>query len=116
VPAGFGTGLLAGFFGIGGGFLIVPALILATSMPLSVAVGTSLVVVMTLGVTTAGSYALSGLVDWRLVGLMVAGGLGGAVLGMALGKVLAARRKLLEQGFAGLVIGVGIYIGVQGLV
>jgi hypothetical protein len=116
VPAGFGTGLLAGFFGIGGGFLIVPALILATSMPLSVAVGTSLVAVMTLGVTTAGSYALSGLVDWRLVGLMVAGGLGGAVLGMALGKVLAARRKLLERGFAALVIGVGIYIGVQGMV
>jgi hypothetical protein len=51
-----------------------------------------------------------------VVGLMVAGGLGGAVLGTALGKVLAARRKLLEQGFAALVIGVGIYIGVQGLV
>jgi uncharacterized membrane protein YfcA len=116
IPAGFGTGLLAGFFGIGGGFLIVPALVFATCMPLSTAVGTSLVAVTALGMTTASSYALSGLVDWRLVGLMVAGGLGGVVVGIALGRILSGRRKMLERGFAMLVMGVGIYIAVQGLV
>lgn len=63
VPIGLGVGLAAGFFGIGGGFLIVPGLILATGMPLSFAIGTSLVVVSALGLTTATSYSASGLVD-----------------------------------------------------
>jgi uncharacterized protein len=53
VPIGLGVGLAAGFFGIGGGFLIVPGLILATAMPLPFAIGTSLVVVSALGLTTA---------------------------------------------------------------
>src|SRR3546814_5515989 len=48
VPMGLGVGLAAGFFGIGGGFLIVPALIAATAMPFAYAVGTSLVVVTAL--------------------------------------------------------------------
>src|SRR5690606_4265589 len=64
VPIGLVVGLAAGFFGIGGGFLIVPGLMLATAMPLPFAIGTSLVVVSALGLTTAASYALSGLVDW----------------------------------------------------
>src|SRR5690606_3339832 len=63
VPIGLAVGLAAGFFGIGGGFLIVPGLMLATRMPLTFAIGTSLVVVSALGATTALSYALSGLVD-----------------------------------------------------
>ena len=76
VPIGLGVGLAAGFFGIGGGFLIVPGLILATAMPLPYAIGTSLVVVSGLGLTTATSYATSGLVDWGVTGLLVAGGVG----------------------------------------
>jgi uncharacterized membrane protein YfcA len=115
VPAGLGVGLLAGFFGIGGGFLIVPALILATGMPLRNAIGTSLVAVSALGLTTAGSYALSGLVDWPLVALLVAGGVAGAALGMLVGKRLAARRRTLEAGFALLVMAVGGYVALQGL-
>lgn len=53
VAAGLGVGLASGFFGIGGGFLIVPALVAATRMPMRNAVGTSLVVVSALGATTA---------------------------------------------------------------
>lgn len=115
IPTGFGVGLLAGFFGIGGGFLIVPGLILATRMPLRVAVGTSLVVVTALGLTTATSYALSGYVDWLLVGLMVIGGLIGAGLGIPLGKGLAARKRAMELGFAALVIAIGAYVILRGL-
>lgn len=63
VPIGFGVGLATGFFGIGGGFLIVPGLILATPMPLLFAISTSLVVVSELGLTTTTSYALSSPVD-----------------------------------------------------
>lgn len=115
IPTGFGVGLLAGFFGIGGGFLIVPGLILATRMPLRVAVGTSLVVVTALGLTTATSYALSGYVDWLLVGLMVIGGLIGAGIGIPLGKGLAARKRAMELGFAALVIAIGGYVILRGL-
>lgn len=115
IPTGFGVGLLAGFFGIGGGFLIVPGLILATRMPLRVAVGTSLVVVTALGLTTATSYALSGYVDWLLVGLMVIGGLIGAGIGIPLGKGLAARKRAMELGFAALVIAIGGYVILRGV-
>jgi uncharacterized membrane protein YfcA len=57
---GFGTGLLSGFLGIGGGFLIVPGLIAATGMPIFNAMATSLLAVTSFGVTTATSYAMSG--------------------------------------------------------
>ena len=110
VPIGLGVGLAAGFFGIGGGFLIVPGLILATAMPLPFAIGTSLVVVSALGLTTATSYAVSGLVNWGVTGLLVAGGVVGTTAGIALGKVLSARKGLLERGFAAVVIAMGTYI------
>lgn len=115
IPGGLGVGLLAGFFGIGGGFLIVPALILATGMPLRTAVGTSLVAVTALGLTTAVSYTLSGYVEWGLVGLLVVGGIIGAGIGIAAGKRLAGSKRVLELGFAALVVTVGIYVTAKGL-
>ena len=57
---GTGTGALSGFFGIGGGFLIVPGLMLASGMPILNAVGSSLVAVTAFGLTTAANYAASG--------------------------------------------------------
>ena len=115
IPTGMLVGLAAGFFGIGGGFLIVPGLIFATAMPLPYAIGTSLVVVSALGLTTALSYAASGLVDWSVTGLLIAGGVGGTTAGIALGKVLGARKGVLERGFAGLVILIGGYIAATSL-
>ncbi|HEY7808395.1 MAG TPA: sulfite exporter TauE/SafE family protein [Croceibacterium sp.] len=115
VPAGLVVGGLAGFFGIGGGFLIVPALILATGMPLRNAIGTSLVVVTTLGLTTAASYALSGQVDWWLVAILLAGGIVGSLAGIALGKRLAGARRPLEVGFAAMVMAVGVYVVMRGI-
>ncbi|MFS0737714.1 sulfite exporter TauE/SafE family protein [Sphingomonas sp. 1P06PA] len=113
VPIGLGVGLAAGFFGIGGGFLIVPGLIIATAMPLPLAIGTSLVVVSALGLTTASSYALSGMVDWGITALLVAGGVAGTIGGMALSKVLGTRKGLLERGFAAVVIAIGTYVIAQ---
>lgn len=115
VPIGLGVGLAAGFFGIGGGFLIVPGLTLATAMPLSFAIGTSLVVVSALGLTTATSYALSGLVDWSTTALLVAGGIVGTIGGIALGTVLSTRKGLVERGFAVVVIAIGAYIAAASL-
>jgi uncharacterized membrane protein YfcA len=115
VPIGLGVGLAAGFFGIGGGFLIVPGLILATAMPLSFAIGTSLVVVTALGLTTASSYALSGLVDWRITLLLVAGGVVGTLAGIAAGRLLALRKGLLERLFAIVVVSVGLYVATSSI-
>jgi len=68
VNLGFATGAASGFFGIGGGFLITPSLIWATGMPLNMAISSSLVAVAAFAITTAASYASSGLVDWPLAG------------------------------------------------
>src|SRR3546814_12015767 len=53
IGLGLGTGVVSGFFGIGGGFLIVPSLMASTRMPMINAVGTSLVAVTAFGLTTA---------------------------------------------------------------
>ena len=112
---GFGVGLFSGFFGIGGGFLIVPGLILATGMPLASAIGTSLVAVSAFGAATAASYAVSGQIDWPLAGLFILGGVIGGFAGAHLGKVLAEHKRALNLTFAGLVILVGLYIVARGL-
>lgn len=115
LPMGLGIGIAAGFFGIGGGFLIVPALVAATAMPLGNAVGTSLVVVTALGLTTAGSYALSGFVDWGLTAVLVTGGALGAAMGVPLAQRLAAHKTLFARLFAALIIAVGIYVTIGAL-
>jgi hypothetical protein len=107
---GLGVGGLSGFFGIGGGFLIVPGLMAATGMPLINAIGSSLVSVAAFGATTATSYAISGLVDWRIGGLFVLGGALGGLIGLALGKRLSTRKRALSLTFAGIVIAVGVYV------
>ena len=110
VPIGLDVGFVAGFFDIGGGFPIVPGLIFATAMPLSLAIGISLVVVSVLGLTTATSYAASGLVDWPMTALLIAGGAAGTIVGVVAGRALATRKGLLERGFAAVVIAVGDYV------
>jgi uncharacterized membrane protein YfcA len=107
---GLGAGTLSGFFGIGGGFLIVPGLVLATRMPLIEAVGTSLVSVFSFGATTAANYALSGLVVWSVALLFVVGGVAGGVGGSRLAHRLAGHRQALSWTFAGIVIAVAIYM------
>ena len=116
VVSALGVGFLAGFFGIGGGFLIVPGLIFSTGMPLLNAIGSSLVSVTAFGVTTAGNYALSGLVDWRLAALLLAGGVAGGLLGVVVSRRLARERRALSFAFAGIVVLVGLYVVWQGAV
>jgi uncharacterized membrane protein YfcA len=112
---GGGVGLLSGFFGIGGGFLIVPGLVLATGMALQSAIASSLFAVTAFGLTTAGSYAYSGLVDWRLAALVIAGGIAGSLVGTRANARLQGHRRVLAGIFAAVVISVGIYIIAQGL-
>lgn len=107
---GGATGMLSGFFGIGGGFLIVPGLIAATAMPIFNAMATSLLAVTAFGVTTAASYALVGLVDWVVAAAFIAGGLAAALLGGRLATHLSIRRGALTKLFAGLIFAVAAYM------
>lgn len=114
-PIGLLAGFAAGFFGIGGGFLIIPGLMLATGMTISNAAASSLLSVTVFGAATAANYALSGLVDWRLYGLLVAGGVVGTFIGLKLAGRLTSNMALLRRLFAGLVIAVAISIAWQSL-
>ncbi len=114
VGNGLGVGALSGFFGIGGGFLVVPGLIGATAMPILNAVGSSLVSVAAFGAATAASYALSGLVDWHVAMLVLAGGIAGALGGTLAAKRLAARKQALARLFAVVIVGVGLYVAARG--
>jgi uncharacterized membrane protein YfcA len=63
-----------------------------------------------LGLTTAASYAWSGLVDWLLAGLFIVGGILGGLVGIRLARHLTAHKNALARIFSGTVITVGIYV------
>ncbi|MGD0846344.1 sulfite exporter TauE/SafE family protein [Bradyrhizobium sp.] len=110
VGLGLATGTLSGFFGIGGGFLIVPALMLATGMSIMSAVSSSLVAVTAFGLTTAASYAWSGLISWELAGLFIAGGVVGGLIGTRSARLLSVRHGALNIVFAAVIIVVALYM------
>lgn len=110
VAFGAGAGAFSGFFGIGGGFLVVPGLVASTGMPMINAIGSSLVAVAAFGLTTAANYALSGLVDWLLAAAFIAGGLAGGYAGARLARRLAASHGTLTRIFAALIFAVAAYM------
>ena len=109
---GFGalTGVFSGFFGIGGGFLIVPGLVASTGMPILNAISSSLVAVAAFGLTTSVSYAFSGYVDLPLAFVFVAGGSCGGFAGAMAARSLAAKKGALNIAFAGLIFVVALYM------
>ena len=110
VAIGLGTGTLSGFYGIGGGFLVVPGLILATGMPTIAAIGSSLVAVGTFGMTTAVNYAVSGLVDWPIALLFILGGIAGGWIGARIAKRLSAQRQTLTRLMGCMLVVVSAYM------
>jgi uncharacterized membrane protein YfcA len=109
-PLGLATGVAAGFFGIGGGFLIVPGLMAATGMTLAHAAAASLVSVVLFGTATSASYAASGLIDWPVFAALVAGGAGGALAGAPAAKALARHAAPARRVFAVMVLAAAAYV------
>jgi uncharacterized membrane protein YfcA len=107
--AGALVGAATGFFGVGGGFLIVPALALALGFTMPRAVGTSLAIVTASSVMGVAVHLLVGRgLDGSLTGAMTVGCVGGALAGAAVaGRV---PQRVLGRSFAGLVAGVGVYL------
>jgi uncharacterized protein len=94
------TGAVAGFFGIGGGFLIVPGLMYAAHLPILEAVGSALVAVAAFGLTTAVNYARSGWIDWPLAAVFTGGGALASIAGTHLARRLAGRQGALHRVYA----------------
>ncbi len=98
---------MTGFFGVGGGFIIVPALVLAFGFEMPIAVGTSLLVIaINCGVALTSRLATTG-VDWRVALPFTAAGLVGAVAGNHLAS--RARPPTLLRWFAVLLVAVATY-------
>lgn len=110
LPVSSLVGLLAGFFGIGGGFLIVPGLMFATDMPLVNAIGSSLLSVGLFGTTTAITYALAGYVNWIIAAEYLLGGILGGIGGARLSVSLAKQRDILRRLFAAVLLLVAMYM------
>ena len=79
-------------------------------MPILNAIGSSLFSVGSFGLTTAINYAISGLIDWTIALLFIAGGVGGGFLGMRAAIYLAAERRTLTYIFSGVIFAVAIYM------
>ena len=109
------VGLLTGFFGVGGGFALVPALVLALGFPMPVAVGTSLLVISVNSATALAARVGSGVghLDWALIGVFTAAAVAGSLAGGRLTSRVDPRH--LTTAFAALLVLVALYTGTRSL-
>jgi Sulfite exporter TauE/SafE len=107
-PTGLGTGVLTGFFGIGGGFVIVPALVLLLGLPLTLAVGTSLLVITLTSGAALAAHLASGSIDWTIASTFTGAAIAGALAGRRLGA--SVRPERLGQLFALLLVAIAVFL------
>lgn len=113
VLSGAGVGLLTGFLGVGGGFLIVPALVLLVGLSFRQAVGTSLVVIAMNSLAGFMGHLHGPPLDIRVVVIFVTAGLTGALVGARLTRFVQPEH--LRKAFAVFVIGLAIFLLVDNL-
>jgi uncharacterized membrane protein YfcA len=115
IATGLAVGLLSGLFGVGGGFLIVPALVTFASMGVPRAIGTSLLVMTLVGAAGVASQAAEG----RSIPLDIAGGfVAGSIPGLLAGSLIGRRftGPLLSKIFALAIVLVATFIIVKTLI
>lgn len=111
IVAGTVVGLLTGFFGVGGGFVIVPALVLALGFAMPEAIGTSLLVITINSVVALTTRLQAGAVEWAtVIPFTVA-----SLLGVVIGSRLASKHdsSSLQRWFVGLLVVVAVYTAVR---
>lgn len=111
ILAGLGVGVLTGFLGVGGGFLIVPALVFFGGLTMKKAIGTSLFVIFLNCVAGLMGHLGQGVFDWTLTAVVMGLAVAGAIVGTMLSRRIAAHR--LQRIFAVLVLGVGAFLVVK---
>lgn len=106
------VGVLTGLVGAGGGFLIIPALVLLARMPMKLAVGTSLFIIAAKSlIGFIGDLQGSQVIDWRLLGIFTAFAVAGILIGIFLSKKIPGEK--LKKAFGWFVLVMGIYIIVK---
>ena len=105
------TGVLTDFFGVGGGFVIVPALVLLLGLPITLAVGTSLAVIALTSASALATHLANGRIDWGIATAFAATAIAGALLGRRLGGRLDQRR--LSTLFALLLVAVAVLLVIE---
>ncbi len=113
VASGAGVGLMTGFLGVGGGFLIVPALVMLVGLPIRQAVGTSLVIIAMNSLAGFLGHLHGPAIDVQVVAIFVVAGIGGALAGARLTKFVHPEH--LRKGFAVFVIGLAVFLLVDNL-
>lgn len=105
---GIAVGLVTGLIGVGGGFLIVPALVFVAKIPIRLAIGTSLLVITMNALSGFAGYAGTVPIDWHLVAWFT----GVAAIGSIIGTMISKRvpQKRLKEVFGVLLIGVSLYV------
>ena len=108
IPAGFLVGLLTGLFGVGGGFLIIPALVLMLGIEMPIAIGTSLLIIVANSAAGLVSHLNGRSVDWAVTAAFVGAAILGSLIAGHYGTKLDTRR--LQHWFAYLVLTVAAYV------
>ena len=81
VALGLAAGFMSGMFGVGGGILLVPVLVIALRVPQKMANGTSLAAVLPVALSSLTGYLVDGKIDWPVAAALAVGAIGGAVIG-----------------------------------
>ncbi|HEY0982900.1 sulfite exporter TauE/SafE family protein [Schlesneria sp.] len=109
------TGILSGLFGVGGGFVIVPALVLFSGMSIHRAVGTSLMVIALVSVSGVAAQAWAGrVIDPVVTALFVAGGIAGLFAGQRIGRRLSG--PMLQKVFVIAILAVAAFVILRNLI
>ena len=111
---GVGVGVLTGLVGVGGGFLIVPALVLLSGIPMKVAIGTSLVIVAAKSYAGFAGYVAAVPVDWSIMASFTAVTVAGSFAGTRLAHRFS--QETLKRSFAVFLIFVATYILLKSVV
>lgn len=109
IALGFSTGILSGLFGVGGGFVIVPALVLFSGMPIHRAVATSLLVIALISTSGIASFLIADRpIDFTIAALFTGGGIVGLSIGTILGRRISG--AALQKGFSMAVVAVAAFV------
>ncbi|MBV6762296.1 sulfite exporter TauE/SafE family protein [Rhodococcus opacus] len=108
IPAGFAVGFLTGLFGVGGGFLIIPALVLMLGVEMQIAVATSLIIIVANSAAGLISHLGGASIDWAITAAFA----GTAVIGSLIAGHFGARTQTdrLQRWFAYLIFSVAAYV------
>jgi uncharacterized membrane protein YfcA len=108
IPAGFAVGFLTGLFGIGGGFLIVPALVVVLGVDMPIAVGTSLIIIVVNSAAGLISHLGTAPIDWAVAAAFACAATIGSLVAGYLGTHASVGK--LQQWFACLIFAVAAYV------